>query len=147
MTTESRPLYAHKESDESTYSNSRCILFIRRWQLKLLPAPLRGAFSMSLYFVNTVFWCTLLFFVSFFKMIIPGRWFRLQCNRLLNHIANTWIQFNILNQKITAGTHWDVKGVTDLNPRAWYMMVANHQSWVDILVLQKIFHRKIPFIK
>jgi 1-acyl-sn-glycerol-3-phosphate acyltransferase len=27
------------------------------------------------------------------------------------------------------------------------MVVANHQSWVDILVLQRIFHRKIPFLK
>ena len=27
------------------------------------------------------------------------------------------------------------------------MVVANHQSWLDILVLQKIFHGKIPFLK
>ena len=27
------------------------------------------------------------------------------------------------------------------------MLVANHQSWVDILVLQRVFHKKIPFIK
>ena len=27
------------------------------------------------------------------------------------------------------------------------MVVANHQSWVDILVLQTIFYRKIPFLK
>jgi 1-acyl-sn-glycerol-3-phosphate acyltransferase len=27
------------------------------------------------------------------------------------------------------------------------MVLSNHQSWVDILVLQRIFHRKIPFLK
>jgi 1-acyl-sn-glycerol-3-phosphate acyltransferase len=27
------------------------------------------------------------------------------------------------------------------------LVLANHQSWVDILVLQRIFHRKIPFLK
>lgn len=26
-------------------------------------------------------------------------------------------------------------------------MISNHQSWVDILVLQRIFNRKIPFLK
>ena len=25
--------------------------------------------------------------------------------------------------------------------------VSNHQSWVDILVLQKVFNRRIPFLK
>ncbi len=102
---------------------------------------------MSLYVANTLFWVVLLFVVVFFKALIPHRWFRLQCGRLLNMIANAWIQFNNLNQKLTANIHWDVKGVERLNPKAWYMLVANHQSWVDILVLQRVFHKKIPFIK
>ena len=34
-----------------------------------------------------------------------------------------------------------------LSLKDWYLVVANHQSWVDILVLQKIFNRKIPFLK
>jgi 1-acyl-sn-glycerol-3-phosphate acyltransferase len=42
---------------------------------------------------------------------------------------------------------WDISGIEDLNPNEWYLVVANHQSWVDILVLQNIFHRKIPFLK
>ena len=41
----------------------------------------------------------------------------------------------------------DLAGVENLDPNGWYMVVANHQSWVDILVLQKVFHRKIPFLK
>jgi 1-acyl-sn-glycerol-3-phosphate acyltransferase len=27
------------------------------------------------------------------------------------------------------------------------LVVANHQSWVDILVLQKVLNRKVPFLK
>jgi 1-acyl-sn-glycerol-3-phosphate acyltransferase len=27
------------------------------------------------------------------------------------------------------------------------MVIANHQSWVDILILQRVFNRKIPFLK
>jgi 1-acyl-sn-glycerol-3-phosphate acyltransferase len=34
-----------------------------------------------------------------------------------------------------------------LQPDAWYLLVANHQSMVDIVVLQTIFHRKIPPLK
>ncbi len=27
------------------------------------------------------------------------------------------------------------------------MVIANHQSWVDILILQRVLNRKIPFLK
>jgi len=29
----------------------------------------------------------------------------------------------------------------------WYLVLSNHQTWVDIIVLQKVFNRKIPFLK
>ena len=35
----------------------------------------------------------------------------------------------------------------NLDRRSWYLVVSNHQTWVDILVLQRIFHRRIPFLK
>jgi 1-acyl-sn-glycerol-3-phosphate acyltransferase len=34
-----------------------------------------------------------------------------------------------------------------LKPDAWYLLLANHQTMVDIVVLQKIFHRRIPMLK
>ena len=39
------------------------------------------------------------------------------------------------------------QGVESLHPRGWYLVSSNHQSWVDILVLQRIFHGHIPFLK
>ena len=29
----------------------------------------------------------------------------------------------------------------------WYLCIANHQSWVDILAIQIAFSKKIPFVK
>jgi 1-acyl-sn-glycerol-3-phosphate acyltransferase len=34
-----------------------------------------------------------------------------------------------------------VEGLPELERRGWYLVLANHQSWVDILVLQRIFNR------
>jgi 1-acyl-sn-glycerol-3-phosphate acyltransferase len=31
--------------------------------------------------------------------------------------------------------------------KEWYLVICNHQSWVDIVVLQRIMHGKIPFLK
>ena len=42
---------------------------------------------------------------------------------------------------------WDVAGQDSLSRKAWYLVSSNHQSWVDILVLQKVFHGRAPFLK
>ena len=34
-----------------------------------------------------------------------------------------------------------------LSKDQWYLVTCNHQSWADILVLQRISNRRIPFLK
>jgi 1-acyl-sn-glycerol-3-phosphate acyltransferase len=113
----------------------------------ILPAPLRGVLSLSIYLINTVFWCALLFPVALVKLIIPNASWRKACNRILALIADGWILVNNTNQGIFSNPKWDIRGVESLQRDSWYMVVANHQSWVDILVLQNIFHRRIPLLK
>ncbi len=102
---------------------------------------------MILYVLNTVFWCIPLYMLAATKAVIPSKaWIR-KCNRMLNAIAENWIWVNNQNQKLVGNTGWDVQGMEALEKSNWYLVLANHQSWVDILVLQRIFHRKIPFLK
>lgn len=115
--------------------------------LKALPGPVRGGVSLVLYAFNTLCWCILLFIMAALKALVPLPAWRRGCSRVLNAIAECWIWGNNLNQKITSATRWDVKGTDVLEPLQWYLVLANHQSWVDILVLQRVFHRKIPFLK
>lgn len=112
-----------------------------------LPGPLRGAISLIIYGLNTIFWCVPLFALVAAKALIPNKTWQRGCSRHLNAIAENWIGFNNLNQKLTGNTKWDVRGTDSLKPSQWYLVLANHQSWVDILVLQRVFHRKIPFLK
>jgi 1-acyl-sn-glycerol-3-phosphate acyltransferase len=62
-------------------------------------------------------------------------------------IANGWVALNLFNQKLFCNIDWDVRGTNGLRQKGWYLVLANHQSWVDILVLQSTFYRKIPFLK
>ena len=108
---------------------------------------LRGIFSLFIYFLNTIFWTTPLFIVALCKLLIPLPWFRKFCDRLLSGLANNWVGVNNLTQRLFCNIRWHVSGLDVLRSQGWYLVVANHQSWVDILVLQNIFHRKIPFLK
>jgi 1-acyl-sn-glycerol-3-phosphate acyltransferase len=115
--------------------------------LDMIPGPLRGLIALAGYTLNTLFWCMLLFAVALLKALVPIKGWRQQCSRLLNMIAARWIAVNNLNLKIMNAVQWDVRGTEALRAGNWYLVLSNHQSWVDILVLQRIFHRRIPFLK
>ncbi len=107
----------------------------------------RGVLSILLYTLNTIICCIPIFIVALIKLLLPVKPIQIGCRKILTVIANGWVGVNKLIQKRLNGTRWDVHGLENLNPEGWYMVVANHQSWVDIIVLQTIFYRKIPFLK
>jgi 1-acyl-sn-glycerol-3-phosphate acyltransferase len=115
--------------------------------LNMIPGPIRGLASLAGYTLNTLFWCALLFCVALLKALVPLKKWRRTCNRILNLIATRWIAINNLNLQIMNHIHWDIRGIEALRAGNWYLVLSNHQSWVDILVLQRIFHRRIPFLK
>ena len=113
----------------------------------ILPAPVRGVFSLLGYCLNSLFWVPILMATALMRAMIPiGAWQR-WCGRVANAIAENWIDVNNFNQKLTAKTRLEVRGIDQLKRAEWYLILANHQSWVDILVLQRIFNRRIPLLK
>ena len=66
---------------------------------------------------------------------------------MLNACASNWISVNTIITKMSKPIEWDVEIPDDISMNGWYLVMANHQSWADILVLQTTFNRKIPFLK
>ncbi|MEN8246241.1 MAG: acyltransferase [Thermodesulfobacteriota bacterium] len=110
-------------------------------------STIRGLLSLALYVINTLACCTPLFLMTLLKVAIPLAAWRKLCDRVLIRIAGIWVAANNLNQKIFSRTRMQVHGLQKLDPNDWYLVMANHQSWVDILVLQNIFHGRIPMLK
>ena len=81
------------------------------------------------------------------KLVVSARPVRRACDRALNAIAIRWVAFNDLILAAVGHTRWDVRGLEGLDRHGWYLVSANHQTWSDILVLQKIFRGRIPFLK
>ena len=115
--------------------------------LNFLPALLLGAIASVLMVLNALFWVPLLLFFSLLKLAIPVAAVRRAIAPLLLKIAESWIRCNSAWMALTQRTHWDVQGLQGLNTHSWYMVTCNHQSWVDILVLQHLLNRRIPLLK
>jgi len=108
---------------------------------------LRGAFTITVLALNVVFWFVPIVVVAFAKLLIPAAGWRDMMSRWLSALGENWISCNGLILAATQSISWDVEGNLGLQRRGWYLVVSNHQSWVDILVLQKVFNRRIPFLK
>ncbi len=115
--------------------------------LHFLPAPLRGAAAFALLGLNTLFWAPLLLALALLKLVLPFKAVRRAIDPLLNGIATAWIACNGGWMRLTQRTAWDVQGVQGLRHDGWYLVTCNHQSWVDILVLQRVLSRRIPLLK
>ena len=115
--------------------------------LNFLPNVVVGILASILLFINVVFWFVFLISVAIIKILLPIPGLRKIFDTVLTKIAEGWVTGNSTWMALTQKTQWDVEGVGELNYRGWYLVNANHQSWVDILVLQHVFNRKIPLLK
>ncbi|MEL7536104.1 MAG: acyltransferase [Pseudomonadota bacterium] len=108
---------------------------------------LRGVANVSLMFVNTVFWFLPILVGTAFKLVLPFNPFNRWLSRFLVWCAESWIGVNRWIMATLMGVRVEMTGDDDLRLERWYLVIANHQSWIDVLALQYVFNRRIPFLK
>jgi 1-acyl-sn-glycerol-3-phosphate acyltransferase len=112
----------------------------------LLSLP-RIAFSATLIALNTAIHATPLLLLAVLKLLVPITAFRNVISGVLVGIAESWIAVNSWLMATLGRVRIEVEGLQGLKRRGWYLVICNHQSWVDIPVLQQVFNRRIPFLK
>ncbi len=88
-----------------------------------------------------------LLLVAVVKMIFRTGAVRRWCDRWLMRIAESWIGFNSWMIDHLTDTRIEVEGMPDSSRRGHLLVLCNHQSWVDIPVLQKLFNRRLPLLR
>jgi 1-acyl-sn-glycerol-3-phosphate acyltransferase len=115
--------------------------------MQRLLATARGCVATLALAANVLFFCALMIPVALFKLLVSYRPARRATDRLLNWIAMSWIGVNNAWIALVGNAGWQVGGTEGLRRDDWYLVAANHQSWVDILVLQKVFSGRVPMLK
>lgn len=108
---------------------------------------LQGLVTLSACALNTIFWFVPLMALAVLKLVIPLKPFRRLVTRWLMSIGENWIGCNAWVFSLGNATKWDIRGLEGLSNKKWYFVFANHQTWVDIIVLQTALNRRIPFLK
>ena len=110
---------------------------------------LRGVISMAWIAVHTTLWCVPLYLMGCVRLLIPPGRMRTGIGGLMDRIIDGWVASNRLLVWALRLSVIDarVSGVEKLARNGWYLVVSNHQSWVDIIVLQNTFLGRIPPLK
>lgn len=114
--------------------------------LPSLMAPLTGIVALLLYSLNTIV-CSLLLFIAALLHLFPIPTWQRFCHNIMHKAPVYWADGNNFIERMTAKTEWDIQGTEQLKVNDWYLLICNHQSWADILVLERVFNRKIPMLK
>jgi 1-acyl-sn-glycerol-3-phosphate acyltransferase len=115
--------------------------------LAFLPVFLRLPLAFLLFAISTTVHTTTLFAVALLKALVPLAPWRRGCSRVLIALAESWIATNSFLLRLLTPTVLKIEGREGLRRDGWYLVLSNHQSWVDIPVLQATFNRRIPFLK
>ena len=65
----------------------------------------------------------------------------------MSSIGELWISINKSVLWFYRDMEWDVQLPPGLDRKGRYLVFCNHQSWVDILILQSCLNRRAPFMR
>ena len=115
--------------------------------LASLPAPFRIPLVVFLIALNTVVHTLPLLVVALLKWLLPVPRLRDAFAGVLVRIAESWIAVNSGLIAVFTRTRFQVDGLPGLRPDGHYLVLCNHQSWVDIAMMQKVLNRRIPLLR
>jgi len=90
---------------------------------------------------------TLLCILAIGKFLAPSESSRNRVRRVLAGLAEFWIAVNNAILSLFRNPRWDIQVPENLDYKGCYLVSSNHQSWVDVLVLQRSFNRRMPFFR
>jgi len=108
---------------------------------------LRSLLAAIIIAASTVAHVLPLLLVALVKAGLRARPVRRWCDRWLMRIAESWIGLNSWMVDHLTDTRIVVEGMPETSIEGNYLVISNHQSWVDIPVLQKLFNRKLPLLR
>ncbi len=116
--------------------------------MKQLFAWLRAITAILIIVVNMLIFPVIVIILALIQKIMPIKPLKNVLYPLAHQlIPDIWVAINSFAMNIASSTQWEIIGNGETQREGWYFLMCNHQSWLDILVLQRVFLRKTPMLK
>ncbi len=102
----------------------------------------------SLVILNTAVASLAICILALVRMLVPIDAVRRLSSTLANKVMWIWATINALILALfNRDVEWQIEGGEGLKMDGWYLMLSNHRSWTDIVVLCCVFKDRIPMPK
>jgi 1-acyl-sn-glycerol-3-phosphate acyltransferase len=108
---------------------------------------LRGALPLAYITLNLAIWILPLLLLALLKLAIPITVIKQGLYKVMIGFYFLAVKIDLFLFQSILGIRFEVDPLDDLQKNKNYLIVSNHQSWSDILVLQSILIDHTPIIK
>jgi len=115
--------------------------------INFMPTFILMIISTSLVVINIVCSLTLISITGLIKFILPFSPVQKVSRKVADRLLGVWVFINTWMISFINKVEWDIKINGDLNKKSWYLLISNHHSWTDIVILFSVFANKIPLPK
>lgn len=105
-------------------------------------------FTSLLAILATMIWSFFITLAGLVKLCIPVKAVSVWATTFANSMMWCWCLSLAAILRITnPNIIWDIEGIDGLSKENWYLLISNHKSWADVVVLCVIFRNHIPMNK
>lgn len=112
--------------------------------LRFLPNPLKLIISFLWAGLSTLVIGLTIIVLGLFKFLIPIPASQRFVSRIANAVFRGWAYAMSFMFRLSYPVKWQVEGDLPNNPNGWYLILSNHLSWVDILVMMHLSRADLP---
>ncbi|MCG8333240.1 MAG: acetyltransferase [Proteobacteria bacterium] len=106
-----------------------------------------GVFALTYISINLTLGLIPLLILALLKLVIPLQFVKDRIYQLMLGIYAFAVHVDSFLLKRLLGITFDVVGLQNLDKRSNYLVISNHRSWADILILQSLLINGAPIIK
>jgi len=112
--------------------------------LSFLPSWIIVFLTVPLFFIVTASVSLSIFVLGIIKFLVPIKPVTVVLNAIIHVIWRAWALGNLIVMNLTNPIEWQIDCPDKFNKKSWYLLICNHISWIDIMVLTQLALNRLP---
>lgn len=121
--------------------------YLNKLIMSRLLAAITLPISIALTILLTILCSVPIIIAGLVKLILPIPAIWRSVSVFCNFMMYCWCEGLAALLHLNPHLKWEIEGLEKLNKKNWYLLICNHHSWADIVVLCVIFRKHIPMNK
>lgn len=121
--------------------------YLKKLIMSRLLAAITLPISIALTILLTILCSVPIIIAGLVKLILPIPAIWRSVSVFCNFMMYCWCEGLAALLHLNPHLKWEIEGLEKLNKKNWYLLICNHHSWADIVVLCVIFRKHIPMNK